>query len=185
MIDENTLLSYKTFSSSVQIEKDYIQNIILKGLYEKASSAVVFKGGTALQKVYGLSRFSEDLDFTINADVLPEIDEGLENASKYCDIMTDISSERITIGSLTSFKLMINGPLSIQRVTVYIVNEHTSLDPIAVQIRPIYKDLQPYLVVAMDQREILAEKMRAILSRETKKARDLYDLHFMLKCNCL
>jgi predicted nucleotidyltransferase component of viral defense system len=51
-----------------QIEKDYVISWILWGIskHNQLSSAVVFKGGTVLKKVYFEDyRFSEDLDFTL------------------------------------------------------------------------------------------------------------------------
>ena len=51
-----------------QIEKDYILSWILEGIaqHEQISTAIVFKGGTVLKKVYFEDyRFSEDLDFTL------------------------------------------------------------------------------------------------------------------------
>ena len=59
-----------------QIEKDYILSWILKGIaqHEQLSKVIVFKGGTALKKIYFEDyRFSEDLDFTlINNDISNE-----------------------------------------------------------------------------------------------------------------
>ena len=46
------------------IEKDYLLEIILFLLQEYEKN-LVFKGGTALYKLYSLNRFSEDLDFTL------------------------------------------------------------------------------------------------------------------------
>ena len=46
-----------------QAEKDYFQNILLFIIYQAYSTGVIFKGGTALKKCFGLNRFSEDLDF--------------------------------------------------------------------------------------------------------------------------
>ena len=43
----------------------------------------------------------------------------------------------------------------------------------------MYEDLRPYTVLVMDAREILAEKMRAVMTRT--KARDVYDLWFLLQ----
>ena len=181
MIDRDSLLLYKTFPTAIQIEKDYLQHLILMGMYERVSNNVVFKGGTALQKVYGVERFSEDLDFAMNADSLTEIDDGLENASKYCEILEDIGAGRRTIAGVTSFTLRIRGPISIHSVSVDVSDEHTLLSPLLRQIKPVYGDLRPYIVAVMDEREILAEKVRAVLSRKTKKARDIYDLYFILK----
>jgi hypothetical protein len=59
-----------------QIEKDYILSWILQGIaqHEQLSTAIVFKGGTVLKKVYFEDyRFSEDLDFTLlDNDILNE-----------------------------------------------------------------------------------------------------------------
>ena len=58
-----------------QIEKDYILSWVLFAISknEILSSALVFKGGTALKKAYiDDYRFSEDLDFTL-------IEEGINN----------------------------------------------------------------------------------------------------------
>ena len=51
--------------SLVNTEKDYLQDLILFSIYSNAGKELVFKGGTALYKVYKLNRFSEDLDFTL------------------------------------------------------------------------------------------------------------------------
>ena len=48
-----------------QQEKDYFQYMILAAIYSKPDKNIIFRGGTALQKAYGLNRFSEDLDFSI------------------------------------------------------------------------------------------------------------------------
>ena len=52
-----------------QVEKDYFQHIVLAALSRKMAGSLVFKGGTALQKAGVVSRFSEDLDFTLTGDI--------------------------------------------------------------------------------------------------------------------
>lgn len=49
----------------------------------------------------------------------------------------------------------------------------------ASEVRPPYPDILPFIVVVMDLEEILAEKVRAIVKRV--RARDLYDLWFLIK----
>ncbi|MGC9005842.1 MAG: nucleotidyl transferase AbiEii/AbiGii toxin family protein, partial [Candidatus Micrarchaeia archaeon] len=44
---------------------------------------------------------------------------------------------------------------------------------------PLYDDIPPYSVFSMDEREIAAEKIRAIMTRGF--ARDLYDLWYISK----
>ena len=61
-----------------QAEKDYFQTIILFILYQDFGKELIFKGGTALSKCFGLDRFSEDLDFTISQDIdIKKIEDGL------------------------------------------------------------------------------------------------------------
>ena len=57
----------QTKNESILILREIIQSIVLIGLsksdfFKKAS----FYGGTALRLFYGLNRYSEDLDFTLN-----------------------------------------------------------------------------------------------------------------------
>lgn len=53
--------------------------------------------------------------------------------------------------------------------------------PLQKFIRPIYHDLPNYFILALDTEEILAEKVRAIMTRF--KARDVYDLNELLLNN--
>ena len=47
------------------VEKDYVLTSVLKNIYESEfKERLVFKGGTALHKLYLFKRFSVDLDFT-------------------------------------------------------------------------------------------------------------------------
>jgi uncharacterized protein len=54
------------------LEKDYVLTEVLKSLsqVESLKNLLVFKGGTALRKVYFADwRYSEDLDFTVKHDM--------------------------------------------------------------------------------------------------------------------
>ena len=51
--------------SEKNAEKDYLQELLLHYIYKHVADLFVFKGGTALYKVYNLNRFSEDLDFSL------------------------------------------------------------------------------------------------------------------------
>jgi predicted nucleotidyltransferase component of viral defense system len=58
--------------------KEYLQDIILYILYNNSqTSKLIFYGGSSLRKIYGLDRFSEDLDFEnpegIGLEVVSEI----------------------------------------------------------------------------------------------------------------
>ncbi len=168
-----------------QAEKDYLQHAFLESLYSVSGTEFVFKGGTALQKALGLDRFSEDLDFTFNAEgeAVAFVKSAAAKARAFSE--TVVSKEEKKWNS-ENFKVKMKGPLfgggekSVQSITIQIsLRERVLLKPVATRIVPPYADLKPYLALAMDSNEILAEKVRAIMTRH--KARDLYDLWFLLK----
>ncbi|HLC96166.1 MAG TPA: nucleotidyl transferase AbiEii/AbiGii toxin family protein [Candidatus Nanoarchaeia archaeon] len=185
MITKNELQRYRSLTgfNMWQVERDYLQHLFLILLSRHSTSELVFKGGTALQKAYGLDRFSIDLDFTQRE----KIDfSGLMD--KLTAAITDFGYQSVyeeikTIGK--AFRLKIQGPLyantpiSISTLTVEVSQrENILLGPKMVQITPVYRDLQPYTIVVMHEEEILAEKIRAIIARN--KPRDVFDLNFML-----
>ena len=167
-----------------QAERDYLQHLFLIYLSVHDSGSLVFKGGTALQKIYKLNRFSIDLDFTQKNE--SDIKGVMEKTAK--DV-TDFGypaklSEIKTLGR--TFILNIHGPLyNNTKNTTYNLRVEISqresilLNPDLKQITPIYQDLKPYTLLVMRKEEILAEKVRAIMTRN--KPRDIFDLHFLIK----
>ncbi|HLD62306.1 MAG TPA: nucleotidyl transferase AbiEii/AbiGii toxin family protein [Candidatus Norongarragalinales archaeon] len=168
-----------------QKEKDYAQHWILSFLSRSGFSGV-FKGGTCLQKAFALPRYSEDLDFTLNESALPDFDSLAAFLSSAG--FAGISVKTKTTGVSAAAKLRFRGPLyngtGVSEGTVsmdFSLREKTLLKPDAISINPPYPDLLPYQTLVMNAKEISAEKVRAILTRES--ARDLFDLYFLLKKN--
>jgi predicted nucleotidyltransferase component of viral defense system len=91
-----------------------------------------------------------------------------------------IDDER-TIG----FRIKIEGPLykgktSLSSIRIEISKRESVKNvPLTKEIAPPYSDILPYTLSIMDLVEISSEKVRAILTRN--KARDLYDLHILIK----
>jgi len=163
MIEKKVLEEFKivTGFNLYQIEKDYLQHLTLLFLSRITSNEFVFKGGTALQKVYGLHRFSEDLDFTLN--IKNEIDLQMEKIKKEVErfgISCVIKQEEDNDFS-TSFKFKFKGPLytgsehskAVLRMEIS-KRETVLLEPIAKEITPKYPDIQPYLVLTMREEEM-------------------------------
>ena len=168
-----------------QEEKSYIQMIALYHIYKKISRELVFKGETALQKVYGLNRFSEDLDFTRNEDVdldalMEHIVIGLRNYGVDCET----KKEKTRFEFSDKFKISAKGPFfsgEVSRVFVRVEisgREKTILEPEIHNIFPVYRDIPNFSLAVMPLKEVVAEKVRAIFSRD--KPRDVYDLWFLL-----
>ncbi len=167
------------------VEKDYFQHIVLSALSRRWGSYLVFKGGTALQKIGLLSRFSEDLDFTEDKD-LP-IDIIAENVARAIGSYNyPVETDNLTDTEMTAgFRVKIRGPLyrnnrGICTIRVEISRrEKILIEPEVQEIDPPYKDVLPYVVRVMDRDEIAAEKIRAVMTRD--KVRDLYDLYMLIE----
>jgi hypothetical protein len=159
---------------------DYFQNIILFILCQEYGKGIVFKGGTALKKCYGLSRFSEDLDFTCTERV---DSKKLENGLRRFNIEFEMERNEFENGLKVTLK--IKGPLYIgerKSLCNFIVDfsfrENVVLQPIIKTLGRFMEETPAFDVLVMDEKEILAEKARAIMTRA--KARDVYDIWFLL-----
>lgn len=167
------------------VEKDYFQHIILGALSRKWSSNLVFKGGTALQKIGMIPRFSEDLDFTEEKEISVkkisnEMVKVLESYNYPVEVDRFTDEERSA-----GFRMKIEGPLYRNDRGVCSIRfevsrrEEVILKPFSEEIDPPYKDVLPYVTRIMDKDEILGEKVRAILTRD--KVRDLYDMYRLIE----
>lgn len=179
MINKEILLrasALKGLTNKEHIEKDYFQDLLLYHLY-KQTNQLIFKGGTALYKFYQLPRFSEDLDFSVLST------ENLEET-------LGLVLEKIPGAQLVQIKILNTSLLAKIRfpgiltsgntVRVDISTDNPLLEKFEVKnYTPLYIDLNPFAMRLMSLQEILAEKIHALFARE--KARDLYDLFFLLR----
>jgi predicted nucleotidyltransferase component of viral defense system len=167
-------------------EKDYLLDLILFSLSQHSKNELVFKGGTCLSKFYHLNRFSEDLDFSaiLPVRIDPLIEQVVADLKKF-GLVAWMHQKKEPFNSIL-ITLRIQGPLftgnplSYARVGVDInLKSSVFLPPRLLSHRPIYPEIPATLVLCLAQEEIFAEKIRALLTR--KKARDLYDLYFLLQ----
>ena len=167
-----------------QQEKHYIQTIILNSIYSTTSDELIFKGGTCLMFVYGINRFSENLDFTMAKSI--DINKLMDNIKKDLDNlgipykMSKLKEDNISL----SFKIGIEGPLfhkEIERcfVSLDISKRENVENKKVVELKSPYKEILGFSINVISEEEILAEKIRALVTRN--QARDLFDLYFLLK----
>lgn len=159
------------------IEKEYFQDLVLFHIYS-SSNFLVFKGGTALYKIYSLPRFSEDLNFSVLGDVeINEVENVIETVARKCKMK--IKHKRKVKDSIL-FKLAFKGILTKyntlgidvnlkQKVFEYEVKNYIS----------DFVDINPFSLKVLSLKEIIAEKIHSLLRRT--KARDLFDLFFLLR----
>jgi len=167
-----------------QQEKNYIQTVTLSGIYAALVDEIIFKGGTALFFFYGLDRFSEDLDFTgIKQYNYNQLKTTISDMFNILHVNHELKTEKSISGK--TLKVKAQGPLYKGQLSASIVSIDISerndivLKPDIKEIIPIYDDLRPFTIPVMKKEEILAEKVRAMITR--KRARDLYDIAFLLK----
>lgn len=178
-MEKNELIQYKTKTNYNlgQLELDYYQHLILSRLFEKFNT-IYFKGGTCLQKCYGIKRFSEDLDFNFVGIEITELIGFIESIFK--SKITDFYETKFGFSFSIRFEgILFNGTnQSMCKMSFDFRNRDIYNSPLKNIIRPIYHDLPNYFLLALNKEEILAEKIRAILTRY--KARDVYDLNELL-----
>ena len=184
MLDKNELDKYGPpgFHLS-QKEKDYVQHWVLSYCSQSGFGGA-FRGGTCLQKAFSLPRYSEDLDFSLAGAEEPDM--GRLSAFLSSAGFSGVSWKREEIAPLSSVKLRVRGPLyngtPVSECSVLLEFSRKGaplLAPNPAVISPPYPDILPYQLRIMQLPELAAEKVNAILSRES--ARDLFDLYFILR----
>ena len=166
-------------------ELDYLQDIALMNISRQFGNKLIFKGGTCLYKLYKLNRFSEDLDFTAVKGFTPK--DFFHRLPYYFKLLNMHSSVKIdSFEKSMNICFHVHGPLydgrkeSRATLTLNISLRERVVLPVDRKIYlPNYQELRPFDLFAMDEREILAENVRAIYGRD--KARDVYDLWYLIK----
>ena len=157
------------------IEKDFVLTFVLKKLYESdLKDSLVFKGGTALHKLYLHKRMSIDLDFTelkpVNIEELKKIIEDKEIRSKIKEINKTSNSTKVVLNYESVLEYKNSIILDISK------REKPIMKLIKKQLKSPYFGKITVLTFALE--EMIAEKIRAIIQRN--KPRDYLDLYYIL-----
>lgn len=167
----------KGFPAGV-IEKEYMLTLFLEQI-AKQGNRFVFKGGTALSKVYlDYYRISEDLDFTYVGGSIDEARETIHAICKYLNLqIKDENKVRNSYNAAITFV----GPLQYKNhIKVDIsTRENPVLEPKKMMVKSFYPEIHSFEVTVFDLRELLAEKIRTLMQRS--KPRDYFDVWFLLR----
>ncbi|MFO8010211.1 MAG: nucleotidyl transferase AbiEii/AbiGii toxin family protein [Dehalococcoidia bacterium] len=169
------------------LEKDYVLTEVLNALHHvpELSKELVFKGGTALRKVYfPYWRYSEDLDFTVKRDMAKE--ELYSALESWQSKVEEYSGIRLTVKMLhkpdgyarirIQYVASLNYPGMIYMDLTF--DEPVCLEP---EVMVVMNDPFPGkgdTVLAYPLEELLAEKLRSLIERG--KSRDYYDVWRLL-----
>ncbi len=176
-----------------QIEKDYILSWILQGIanHKQISKVIVFKGGTVLKKVYFEDyRFSEDLDFTLldnkipNEQIFDWFSEVFEFIEEEANIPLEIIDNNEHEDGGINFYISYIGPLgglgTNKKVKIDIARtEKLEFEPLMQNVFLDYSDQEEHQLLCYSLEEVLVEKMRSVMQR--MQARDFYDIWYMLE----
>lgn len=181
-----TIRQIEDLSVSLQIDKltvfrEYLQLLFLNALSgEKEAENIFFKGGTAIHLLFGSFRFSEDLDFTTGYQpkkiktILAGVEKKLQKELPEIKILPLYGGKnglRLRLkyeGKIFKYPLVIRLDFSYEKVFQPVVSPLITKFPLG--IFPVVSHLS--------EKEILAEKIRALLVRG--KGRDFFDLWYLL-----
>jgi predicted nucleotidyltransferase component of viral defense system len=158
-----------------------VRELFLSRLYqEKGSNSLLFKGGTALRIIWQSPRFSEDMDFTGVNISIKKIETLMEVALAKMEIegiQTEIIESKSTSGGyLAIFQFKTDEYESGIQIEISLRNSKKSAGTATL----IQSELvMPYTLVHLKENVLVSEKIQACLTRG--KARDFYDLYFILR----
>jgi len=194
MITQETIKKLATqqqTSDFPNVVREYFQHLFLSQLYRiEGSENILFKGGTALRIIYGSPRFSEDLDFSIFNIEQYRQEKFIEDIFAKALVEIERTGIKVELGpkpgptkegyyGAATFKIY-DYPFVAVSINVSSRNGHD----IKGEVDSIANDFVPtYNVFHLSQEKLVEEKIDALLER--KKARDFYDLYFIMRKNML
>ena len=164
-------------------EKEYLHYIFLHAISNYADRNT-FKGGTCLRICYGLERASEDLDFSTLMGI-KELREMVKKCLSNYDLLhiSHKATREMEFGGNIRFEVKFEGPLysgnpSSANTLKIDFNQQKVKHKVANVVPKLFSDVPLFTLLALDEKEILAEKIRALAKR--KQSRDLYDIWMLL-----
>ncbi len=188
------------------IDKDWALGHFIDAIFsiEECRKGLVFKGGTCLKKCYiEHYRFSEDLDFTavhpgfiLRKELLDEVVNLVQSRTEmplYVDKLTELRHKNELTGYAAIIKFWgadharDQAPPAPDRWTTSIKIEIITYEKMVfpATLRSVFHEYSDQLSTAADAvpcydiREVLAEKIRALVQRSYTAPRDYYDIWYL------
>jgi predicted nucleotidyltransferase component of viral defense system len=173
------LLNNQSLRYNIAIaEKDYFLTLVSKIINEsELSKKIVFKGGTAIHHCYlPQLRFSEDLDFSsLTQDISLNEVKAIFTPYDYLDVKESYQSKATIKIQRLKYSGVLDQPNSLKVEIDFIQN-------IILPAKTLpYNNVWgvDVSVIVMDEREICAEKIRAMSDRP--RFRDFFDFYLLMK----
>ncbi|WP_257670923.1 nucleotidyl transferase AbiEii/AbiGii toxin family protein [Parapedobacter tibetensis] len=190
------------------IDKDWVLGHFIDAIFsiEQCRQALIFKGGTCLRKCYFPDyRFSEDLDFTstnpdfkLGEDLLRQIMSLVQERAGmplHLEKLTDLRHNDMPTGYAAIVKFWgadhskDQVPPDPSRWTTSIKIEIIQYEKMLFEptVKTVYHDYSDQLTPAIEEiacydiREVLSEKLRALIQRSYTAPRDYFDIWYLSK----
>ena len=175
-LDQIKELSNKYKIAESIVAREYFQILFLNELYSKSfAKDIIFKGGTCIRLIYGGQRFSEDLDFTVNIKESLFLDKINVFFNQLTNTFPITVKEKESIIGKT---FLLTAEIINFKTKLFIKLDFSFREDVFEPTKSIMMSDYPIItsnyIFTLSKDEILAEKIRAIMTRE--KLRDLYDL---------
>lgn len=182
-----------TSDDLLNIAREYLQIAILKSIYQsKYGQDLSFMGGTCLRICYDLKRYSEDLDFALDAKttdydfqslvLLAQKDLALRNIEADAKISQDKTVQKAFIKVTNVLETLGLSMAKSQKLHIKIEVDTNPVDIRYGQRESFfvtrYNEVFP--ILKHDLATLFAGKVLAILCRPYRRGRDFYDLIWYL-----
>ena len=185
------LVSGKTgFNAKINTMREYLQSYLLRVFHDEGVfRSTAFLGGTALRFLYGLPRFSEDLDFSAEKrnegysfiDIIEKVKKEFVIAGY--DVSVSYNDEKTVNHAFFKFQgLMYEAgisPFKEQKLSIKIEID-TNPPPGAVLKTAVVNKYFPMSFLSYDIASLFSGKLHAVFSREYMKGRDYFDIGWYL-----
>jgi len=188
-IIKNIIRSAQSNEEKLHLTREFLQNVILKILSENNGFlSMAFIGGTALRILFGVKRYSEDLDFSLHDKSKYDFIKILEKIKKELELMNfqvELKYKQKTVDScFISFSnlLYLLGISMIPSQKLSIKLEIDTNPPSGYFMQTtILKNEFMFSVKHYDLPSLMAGKLHAVFCRKFVKGRDYYDLFWYLQ----
>ncbi len=176
-------------NAKLNIIREYLQAFVLRILHQQGFfKTSAFLGGTALRFLYGLPRFSEDLDFSAAgkdriamADTAKKIETELLSAGYTIEITANDS--KVVQQAMIKFSRLLYdagiSPLPGQKFSIKLEIDTNPPDGATTETMIVNKYF-PLAFLTYDLPSLFTGKLNALLSRKYTKGRDYFDIGWYL-----
>lgn len=179
-----------SLQDNMNLIREYIQKYLLYILYKKKLyKNLIFVGGTSLRFLYGIKRFSENLDFSLSYEaenydfrnMLSILEEEFTSSNYQVEIKYDM--EKTVHTAFFKFPELLYecglSPHEAEKISIKIEIDTNPPQGGKEEIT-LYKSIFMFYILHYDLSSLFAGKLHALLCREYTKGRDWYDLLWYL-----